>query len=858
MNPAETFKGVLKPGQILAQEFQRLVYSYDASNLKGMPSAVLLPSTREELAACLKVCARQGIAFVARGAGTNLAGASVAPAGEVVISLTRLNRLSEIDSLDRLALAECGVVNLDLQKAAARQGLFFAPDPASQKASTLGGNLSQNSGGPHCLKYGITTHHVGALELLLADGTLLNLGHAWGEVPGPDLRGLVIGSEGCLGVITRAWLRLLPVPASVRTAMLSFPDVRQAVEAVSGIIEAGIIPATLELMDRFVLGAVEQFQPSGYPSDAGAILVAEVDGEPGDLVDAMGRIESIARRHGCSEVRVAEDDAARARLWEGRRGAHAAVARLKPSVWVEDGTVPRNRLAEALERLQAIARRDGLQVGYLFHAGDGNFHPLILFDDRDRAQWEMVRKAGGEMLKACVDLGGSITGEHGVGLDKLPFMEYQFDPPALQAMAEVKLAFDPGNRCNPGKMIPPPYVAAAKVRQKSGRVLNPEALSWAPASQEEAVEMVLKAGVEARPLRPLGGGTKSGRPGPGVGLSLRGLKSVLDFDPANLTLEAEAGLNAAEAEVLAGTRGLTLGLGFSFSAGATLGGVLSCNDSGPWKRPLRDSLLGMNAVLPDGRLLKLGRKVVKNVAGLDLAKCWVGARGSFGLCTRLILKLHPRPPRQTLFVYTADGAPVLLELLQTLRKAGLEPAAHTLLAPDLAAGLGAVLGLPFKAGKHVLFLDLEGPESGEASRREKLAGLCAAAGLRESYVLEGENREEVWAGLGRMGSEEDSSVWRLWRGQKELAALATLCGNSGLPYAVHAVTGELRLWISRGEEVRTTELLVHAKAAEQRISVLKGNAPASCWWEGREDVKMARKLKDHFDPDGLFPEMPLF
>jgi glycolate oxidase subunit GlcD len=855
--PHSPFGRVLLPRQILQAEHERLVYSYDASNLRGMPSLVLLPESVQELAACVRVCAEQGLPFVARGAGTNLAGASVAPEGEVVLSLARLEKVLELDSVNRLARAECGVVNLDLQKQAAQHGLLFAPDPASQKASTLGGNISQNSGGPHCFKYGITTHHVASLETVLADGSEARFGNPYGEWPGPDLRGLWLGSEGCLGLVGSAWLRLIPKPEAVRTALFSFPDVRSAVQAVSDIIASGIVPATLELMDRFILEAVEQFKPAGYPAGAGAVLLAEVDGTPEELDEPMARLTGIAQRHGCLEVRTAEDEEARARLWEGRRGAHAAVARLRPSVWVEDGTVPRNRLAEALDRLQEIAQREKLQVGYLFHAGDGNFHPLILFDDRDRAEWEKVRAAGGEMLKACVDLGGTITGEHGVGLDKLPFMEYQFDAMALQVMAEVKKVFDPGNACNPGKMIPPSYVASAKIRQASGRSSQDSSSVLEPSDEAQAAQMVRAAAAESRRLWPVGSGSKARvKAGFGV-LKTSKLKRILDFDPDNLTLEAEAGVRLKEAEDLAATRGLRLGLGAGWPETATLGGVVASNDSGPWRVSVRDNLLGLKAVLPDGRFLTVGRKVVKNVAGLDLSKLFVGSKGCFGFCTRLLFRLAVRPQCQTLALYSMPHLDQTHPSLTALRMAGLEPAACSGLSPELAAGMARDLGLPGSSFQTALLVDLEGPTSTESLRRQKLkATLSGLPGLEERFLFEGENREEVWSWLGRQGAGPEDSVWRFWDSAGGLVVLSKDYESEPLRACLHAVTGEFRGFPQSGQS--WSALWEGSRELGSRLSVLKGREPGLCWWLGEADVKMALKLKGHFDPDDVFPDLTGF
>ncbi len=857
---AVPFAGLLPPGQVLSAPHERFPYSYDASNWRGEPSCVLIPRDSAELAACVRACRREGRRFIARGAGTNLSGATVAPDGEVVISLTRLNRVLELDPLRRRALVECGVVNLDLQKAASAHGLFFAPDPASQKASTLGGNLAVNSGGPRCLKYGITTHHVMAVEIIRPDGSLAWLGDPLGEAAGPDLRGLLVGSEGTLGIISRAWVKLLPLPKAARTALFSFPGVAEAVRAVSEIIARGIVPSTLELMDAFILKAVEQFHHAGYPQDAAAVLLAEVEGEEEDLGEMMGEVLEAARRHGCLSFQAAEDGESRARLWEGRRGAHAAVACLRPSVWVEDGTVPRNRLAEALERLQEIGRKEAIQVGYLFHAGDGNFHPLMLFDDRIPEEREKVRRAGGEMLKACVDLGGTITGEHGVGIDKLPYMEYLHDPVTLAVMGEVKAVLDPENLCNPGKLIPPAFLSGAAGLAPSGRPRPQEAREWVPGGLAEAADMIRRARLEGLSVRPGGGGSKAAAPDTGVRLSSRAMNAVLDFDPANLTLSAGAGLGVAEAEALAESRGLELGFAACFPGTATLGGALSCSDSGPWRESrgrLGDSLLGLEAVLPDGRIVSIGRKVVKNVAGLDLGRLWVGSRGGLGLVASLILKLYPKPPAEDLLVAACPDHAQAAAGLEALRSGGLEPAAYCLLSPALAERLGEELGLrPAGSGGMLVLADFRGRLGRSGALRRRAVGALTAGGMEPGFELQGENRRQVWDWLRQYGAGPEGGLLRLWGPAGALREWTNLARDHSLPLACHL--GGHEAWLHYPSLDSLGPWLDSAARLGARFSRLKGEGPLRPWWPAGEAGVMARQIKDHFDPGGFFPELPSF
>jgi glycolate oxidase subunit GlcD len=636
------FVGILGLDAVLHQNHQLMTYGFDASNWQGQPGLVLLPENAGQAAACICLANQLKLGWIPRGSGTNLTGATTAPNAEIVICLSRLNRILEMDLENRRVLVEAGAITQDVQNAAQKHGLTYAPDPASQKASTLGGNIGMNSGGPHCLKHGITGHHVLAVELLTPNGQLCWLGDPFGrQIIGPDLRGLAIGSEGCLGLVTRAWLRLVPVAEACQTALLSFPDIRSAVRAVTEIIGSGIVPATLELMDPFILQAVERYKPCGYPADAGSVLLVEVEGLSGTLESQMQAVLNLAKAQGCTQAQVAQDDAARSRLWEGRRGAHAAVAMIKPSVWVEDGTVPRTRLAEAMEALQAIGKKHDIQVGYVFHAGDGNFHPLMLFDDRDPAQKKKVQKAGGEMLKACVDLGGTITGEHGVGLDKIEFMEYLHGPQPLKLMAAIKQVFDPRNLCNPGKMIPSQYVKEVWNAGAPKNGLKQETLCLAPANQAEAVDAVKECLAQGQRVWIDAEGEEKST---WAVLSTRRLNRVVDVDLRNMTLEAEAGATLGQIRALLAETCLALPFGDFGSDDWSLGGVL-CASPGSLQRPrgcMKDWLLGLSVLLPNSELMKVGRKVVKNVAGLDLPKLFVGSKGAYGVVLTLILQLTPR------------------------------------------------------------------------------------------------------------------------------------------------------------------------------------------------------------------------
>jgi glycolate oxidase subunit GlcD len=384
---------------------------------------------------------------VARGAGTGLSGGALAH-DTVLVVLTRLNRILSVDPARRRAVVEPGVVNARLSEAALPHGLFYPPDPSSQSACTLGGNVAENAGGPHCLKYGVTTNHVTALEVVLADGTLATLGSPQGEPWGPDLTGLFVGSEGMFGIALEITLRLEPIPPVVQTLLADFASVGAASQAVGAIIAAGVVPAALEMMDQACIRAVESsIYAAGYPTDAGAILLVELDGN-------AGAVEPILTQAGARSIRAASTPAERMRLWQGRKKAFGAMGRIAPDLVVQDAVVPRSALPGVLERIDAIARHYDLTVANVFHAGDGNLHPNICYDHRDAGLTERVHQASREIMTVCVEAGGSITGEHGVGTDKLEYMPLIFDDESLRAMCDVRQAFDPEGRANPGKVVP--------------------------------------------------------------------------------------------------------------------------------------------------------------------------------------------------------------------------------------------------------------------------------------------------------------------------------------------------------------------------------------------------------------------
>ena len=444
------------------------VYECDGYTLeRAVPRLVVLPRTTEEVARVLRVAGRAGIPFVPRGAGTGLSGGCLAAPAPLVVCTSRMRSIREVDLPNRRVVAEAGVVNVDVSRAVRAAGLQYAPDPSSQNACTIGGNVAENSGGPHTLKYGVTTNHLLAVELVLPDGEVVVLGDGLDDDAfGYDLTGVVCGAEGTMGIVTAATLRLVPLPEAVATMLAVFATVAEATATVSAIIAAGIVPAALEMMDRTIVTAVEAAFHFGFPTDAGAVLIVEIDGAAAGLDAAAERVATLCRAHGASRVQRAADEAERAALWKSRKRAFGAVGRLAPSYCTQDGVVPRTRLPEILERIEAAAGRYRLRIGNVFHAGDGNIHPIILYDERDPDQAARALAAGREILLACLELGGSVTGEHGIGVEKMTELGVAFGIDDLALMQRVRSVFDPEQRANPGKIFPTPGVC---VEQRSPR-----------------------------------------------------------------------------------------------------------------------------------------------------------------------------------------------------------------------------------------------------------------------------------------------------------------------------------------------------------------------------------------------------
>ncbi len=629
-------------GRVYLDASARVAYAYDASPEKGAPWGVALPAHREEVAALVRWALKYGVPLVPRGAGTGLAGGAVAHRGGLVVALTRMRKVHRVHVPGRFAEVDAGVPNLELDREVARAGLFYPPDPSSQRVALIGGNLATNAGGPRCFKYGVTASYLLGLEGVAGTGEVVRFGGPVYDAPDLPLADLWLGSEGTLGIITRAWLRLLPRPPAARTLRAAFPRLEDVGRAVSAVVAAGLVPVALEVMDRQMVRIVEAAYHLGLPTQAGVLLLVEVDGAPEALEPQMQAILPLLKRHGGYDFRLARTDEERAALWKARKSAAGAFARLAPGFYLADVSVPRTQMAAMFAVMDRLTREEHLTVAYLAHAGDGNLHARIPVADPDDPQlWERVYRVSRAWLKAVLQAGGTITGEHGVGLEKRDPLTWMYGGNELQAMAQVKRVFDPQGILNPGKVLPedlPPARPAEAGTLTSLPVLRPrrghQAARWLRACGEQGlrVRIVEKA---------------QGRAAPSSFLLLEtaALAGPVETALEDLYLTVPAGVPLAQVhQALEGTS-FFLPLTSPWPE-ATVGALLSLNLNPPSRTRYggwRDHVLALEAVLADGRVLQVGRPVVKDVAGYALARAFIGMRGALGLVTRVTLKLHPRP-----------------------------------------------------------------------------------------------------------------------------------------------------------------------------------------------------------------------
>ena len=450
-------RGVLRPDQIVIDPDRLIVFEVDGHTIdKAMPDACVFVESTEDVAAVVRYCHEHDMPFTARGSGTGLSGGALTLEGGVIVETARMNTVLEVDYANRRAVVQPGVINATLSMKVAKKGYYYAPDPSSQQACSIGGNVAENSGGPHTLKYGVTTNHILSVVVVLPDGTVTRLGGATPDAPGYDLVGLFVGSEGTFGIATEITTRILRLPETYQTFMAVFDTLEDACDTVSGIIAAGIVPAALECVDKLVIEAVEASTHAGFPTDAGAVLIIELDGIADGMAEQAAEIISICRRHGCRDVQTATSAEERALLWKARKEGFGALGRLSPNFYTHDAVVPRRKLGEVLPQIVAIGAKYGFRIANIFHAGDGNLHPNILFDDRNPGETDRALECGEDILKLCIAAGGVLTGEHGIGIEKREFMPWMFTEADLDRFRQVRAVFNPKGLCNPAKVIPTP------------------------------------------------------------------------------------------------------------------------------------------------------------------------------------------------------------------------------------------------------------------------------------------------------------------------------------------------------------------------------------------------------------------
>jgi D-lactate dehydrogenase (cytochrome) len=636
--------------QLATDKVALITYEVDAGFDRGKPDGVFYPESTADVSRIMRWANQQRVPLIARGAGTGLSGGAVAEHGGIIVEFARMNRIVEMDVTGRSAVVEPGLVNLVFDGEAKRRGLYFPPDPSSQRSSVLGGNIGENSGGPHCFKYGVTTNYVTGLEVVLADGSVVQLGGPALDYPEYDLCGVMVGSEGTLGIVTKAFVRMIRNPPGVKTLMVAFDSIEQAGRAVSAVISAGLVPATLEMMDKKIMRMIEDYSGAGLPVEAEAGLIVEVDGYPASLDGQMEEVADLLTQHGGHTLRIAQSEEERQKIWYGRKSAAGAMSRLAPSFYLVDVTVPRSRLADMLTAVNEVCDRHTLTTGHVFHAGDGNLHPIILCDARDKALMERVFTACDEIIQLCVDRQGSITGEHGVGIEKRRYMPAMYSGAELAAMLDLKAIFDPNTLLNPGKVFPD-SVPAATYATPAAPGVDP----FVPATAQEAAAGLAALAATGQPVRidrqpaATGGGVRQ--------LSTAKLQGIHTFAPDDLYITVGAGTPLAEVHTFLARHGLQTALVSPWPA-ATVGGLIAANVNAPQRMRyggVRDNLLNTTVALADGRVIQAGRVVVKNVAGYDVTKLFVGSHGTLGLMADATLKLIPKPRTQRTLTIPVDS-----------------------------------------------------------------------------------------------------------------------------------------------------------------------------------------------------------
>jgi len=862
---ADQLRRTLPADAVLDDPLQLSLYGYDGTLYEGNPQLVILPETARQVATAAKVCYDAGLPLVPRGAATSLSGGPVPLRGGAVVAFTRMDRVIELDYANRRAVVQPGVVNLDLQNVLATNGYFYAPDPASQCVCTIGGNVGENSGGPHCLKYGVTANHVLGLEMVLPDGRLLRTGGESLDSPGYDLTGIIVGSEGTFGLVTEITCRIMPMPEDVVTMLAVFDSLDAASQAVSDIIAEGIIPATLEMMDNAMIQAVEKHLHAGYPLDAEAVLIIELDGLKSSLEKQIKQIELACQRNGVRSFQIAQDEEERALLWKGRKGAFGAVVNIAPSKICTDISVPRSELPKVLAEVMAIGRKWDIPITNVFHAGDGNLHPLVLFDPRDEEQVRRAKAADQEITKLGVRQGGVLTGEHGIGCGKREYMAYMFAPAELRLMWRIKEAFDPKGLCNPDKVLPEkeeiPKEQPQALPQGTFDEVCPQIAPRSeesrvqPADQDALRNILALADREGRRLLLRGAGTKS-RPAPqGVAVvETRRLNRVISHDPENLTITVECGVALPEVDEVVASHGQMLPCRPRAAGRATLGGIIATNDSGPHRLLYggpRDLLTGIKTALPNGEIVRFGSSCVKNVAGYAVEKPFIGSHGSLGAILELTFRTLPRPETFCTLALSVDSPSSAIPFFAELFQSALRPAAVELLNPSAARIVGQA------SSQWCLLVALEGFAADADETARRLASMADRHNLGRWTELDSDYFD-LWSRVTDLDlTDVDASILRvscpLSAATKLAADLSALDGDvplraaPGLGLIFCAVTSDPADYQSRAHSL-----------AEKHDGFISWLAPVPAGLRISPQgtaLDVCRRLKEAFDANGVLPDV---